>query len=147
MSTSPNVMDLIQANSANKRSDTSHSTGKHESQERSIDPASTSSTTEKKYFAFWMSLLFPLTSVIISLDATSLAVAVPTIIEELHGTTLESFWASITFILGVAVTQPIYVSLSGVLGRKLPLYGSMGLVAIGTVAFTASHHMSVPTVP
>ncbi|KAI3332850.1 hypothetical protein F4824DRAFT_503634 [Ustulina deusta] len=102
MSTSPNVMDLIQANSANKRSDTSHSTGKHESQERSIDPAGTSSTTEKKYFAFWMSLLFPLTSVIISLDATSLAVAVPTIIEELHGTTLESFWASITFILGVA---------------------------------------------
>lgn len=66
-----------------------------------------------------------------------------TITDELHGTTVESFWANISFILGVAVTQPIYVSLSDVLGRKLPFYASMVFFTIGTLVFATAHKMSV----
>jgi MFS family permease len=55
---------------------------------------------------------------------------------------LESFWANISFILGVAITQPIYVSLSDVLGRKIPLYTSLVLFAIGVIVFSVARNMS-----
>ncbi|KAI1781220.1 MFS general substrate transporter [Hypoxylon cercidicola] len=105
---------------------------------------SESPTNTKKPFSFYMSILgLGLLSLITSWDSTSLAIALPVITRELHGTTLESFWASISFILGVAVTQPIYVNVSDILGRKLPLYTSMVLFAIGAVVFAVAHDMPV----
>lgn len=65
------------------------------------------------------------------------------ITSDLQGTTLESFWASVAFILGVAITQPIYVNVSDVLGRKQPLYASMVLFAVGSVVFATARNMSV----
>ncbi|OTA91878.1 hypothetical protein M434DRAFT_75420 [Hypoxylon sp. CO27-5] len=101
-------------------------------------------TKTKKPFSFYMSILaLGMLSLITSWDSTSLSIALPVITRELQGTTLESFWASISFILGVAITQPIYVSVSDVLGRKLPLYTSMGLFAVGAVVFAIAHDMPV----
>ncbi|OCK74692.1 MFS general substrate transporter [Lepidopterella palustris CBS 459.81] len=98
----------------------------------------------KKPFSFYMSFLsLQLLALITSWDATLLAVALPAITHQPQGTTLESFWASISFILGVAVTEPIYVSVSDVLGRKLPLYSSMVLFAIGAIVFATAQNMSV----
>lgn len=65
------------------------------------------------------------------------------ITRDLEGTTLESFWASISFILGVAITQPIYVSVSDVLGRKPPLYSSMILFFAGAIIFATAQSMPV----
>ncbi|KAI1380414.1 MFS general substrate transporter [Hypoxylon crocopeplum] len=105
-------------------------------------PASRSKT--RKPFSFYMSVLaLGMLSLITSWDATSLAIALPVITSELQGTTLESFWASISFILGVAITQPIYVSVSDVLGRKQPLYASMVLFAVGAVVFAVARNMPV----
>jgi hypothetical protein len=39
------------------------------------------------------------------------------ITNELHGTTLEAYWTSLSFLLVVAVCQPNYTSLSEVFGR------------------------------
>ncbi|OTA61524.1 MFS general substrate transporter, partial [Hypoxylon sp. EC38] len=101
-------------------------------------------TKIKKPFSFYMSILaLGMLSLITSWDSTSLSIALPVITRELQGTTLESFWASISFILGVAITQPIYVSVSDVLGRKLPLYTSMALFAVGAVVFAIAHNMPV----
>lgn len=116
----------------------------------------------KKPFSFWMSLLsLALTAIVTSWDATALAVALPVcpkvgstvlssiltgikhITEQLQGTTLESFWANISFMLGVAVTQPIYVSFSDVLGRKIPFYASTAIFIIGTIVFSTAQDMSV----
>ncbi|KAF3025656.1 hypothetical protein E8E14_013566 [Neopestalotiopsis sp. 37M] len=94
--------------------------------------------------SFYMSLLaLGMLSLITSWDATSLAIALPVITSHLEGTTLECFWASISFILGVAITQPIYVSVSDVLGRKQPLYASMILFMIGAVVFATADSMIV----
>ncbi|KAH8899581.1 MFS general substrate transporter [Thozetella sp. PMI_491] len=100
-------------------------------------------TPAKKPFSFYMSIVsLGLIVFVVSWDATSLAVALPAIAEDLHATTLESFWASILFMLGVAVTQPIYASISDIIGRKLPLYGSMILFAIGSILFAVAKNMS-----
>jgi len=60
-----------------------------------------------------------------------------------EGTSLESFWAGISFILAVTITQPIYASTSDVLGRKYLLYVSILLFTIGSVVFAVAKSMSV----
>ncbi|KAI0868537.1 MFS general substrate transporter [Hypoxylon argillaceum] len=100
--------------------------------------------TPKKPLAFYMSVFaICLMALITSWDATSLAIALPTITDDLHGTTLQSFWASTSFILGVTITQPIYVSVSDVFGRKHPLYACMILFAVGSLIFATAKDMIV----
>jgi MFS family permease len=65
------------------------------------------------------------------------------IAHELHGTTLESFWASLSFFLAVAIVQPIYTSTSDVLGRLWPLYFSIVVFCIGCVVFALAKDMSI----
>ncbi|KAI6083380.1 major facilitator superfamily domain-containing protein [Hypoxylon rubiginosum] len=101
----------------------------------------------KKPFSFYMSVLtLGLMAVITSFDATSLAIALPTISQELHGTTLLSFWANVSFTLGVTITQPIYMTVSNVVGRKSSLYTSMALFAIGTIVFATAKRMDIVVV-
>jgi hypothetical protein len=65
------------------------------------------------------------------------------IAEELQGTNFQSFWASIAFILGIAVTQPIYASVSDVAGRKQVLYASIILFGIGCIVFATATNMNL----
>ncbi|KAI1173520.1 major facilitator superfamily domain-containing protein [Nemania sp. FL0916] len=76
-----------------------------------------------------------------SLDATTLGVAIPAIVAELGGTTLESFWTTIAYILVVLVTQPLYAAVSGVAGRKIPLYFASALFFIGSLVFALAQNM------
>ncbi|KAJ4354489.1 uncharacterized protein N0V89_006226 [Didymosphaeria variabile] len=62
---------------------------------------------------------------------------------ELKGTTIEAFWASISFMLAVAVVQPIYVTTSDVLGRRIPLFAGLTLFSIGAVAFALARTMKI----
>ncbi|KAL0939903.1 MFS transporter [Colletotrichum truncatum] len=80
---------------------------------------------------------------VVSLDATMLAVAIPAITSQLGGTTLEAFWASISFMLGVVVTQPIYTSASDVLGRKMSMYAACILFLIGSIIFAVAKSMPI----
>jgi MFS family permease len=100
---------------------------------------------------------------IVSIDATALAVALPvsaknesskekganstirhqSIAEELGGTTLEAFWANISFMLTVTVVQPIYTSTSDIVGRKLPLYAAFFLFGVGSIIFAVAPSMPI----
>lgn len=61
--------------------------------------------------------------------------------KELKGTTLEAFWASISFMLAVVVVQPIYVTVSDVLGRRVALFAGMVLFSLGAVIFALARGM------
>ncbi|KAL7629713.1 hypothetical protein AAE478_001236 [Parahypoxylon ruwenzoriense] len=98
----------------------------------------------KKTLAFHLSFLCLLVMcLLVSLDATILAVAIPVIAHELHGTTLEAFWASISFLLAVVVVQPIYTSVSNAMGRMMPLYSSFFFFIIGSIVFAVAQDMGV----
>ncbi|KAF5966027.1 major facilitator superfamily domain-containing protein [Fusarium bulbicola] len=67
----------------------------------------------------------------------------PHIADDLNSTTLESFWAGISYILCVVVTQPLYTTVSDVIGRILPLYFAIILFSIGSVVFATANHMTL----
>ncbi|KAH8722890.1 major facilitator superfamily domain-containing protein [Phaeosphaeriaceae sp. PMI808] len=98
----------------------------------------------KKPLAFHMSFFALLImGFICALDATVLGVAIPVIAYDLHGTTLEGFWASISFVLAVVIVQPIHTSVSNVFGRLLPLYASFALFMLGSIVFAVARDMTV----
>jgi multidrug resistance protein len=65
-----------------------------------------------------------------------------TIAEHLNGTALESFWANISYLLCVVVTQPLYTTISDTFGRKPPLYFAFLLFAVGSLAFALAQNMT-----
>ncbi|KAL8653175.1 MAG: hypothetical protein Q9210_002248 [Variospora velana] len=98
----------------------------------------------KKPPAFYLSFIaLNLMVFIISLDATALNVAIPNITSDLHGTTLEAFWANLSFICALVVTQPIYTNVSDVLGRKIPLNIAFFLYFVGSIVFAVANTMSI----
>ncbi|KAF2651815.1 MFS general substrate transporter [Lophiostoma macrostomum CBS 122681] len=98
----------------------------------------------KKTISFYLAFLALNISVfVVSLDATALSVAIPRITQDLHGTTLEAFWASLSFLLAVVITQPLYTGISEVLGRKAPFYTAYVLFFIGSVLFAVAKNMRV----
>jgi hypothetical protein len=70
-------------------------------------------------------------TLMIALDGTILAVAIPTISHELHGTSLESFWAGTSFLLCSTVVQPLSASLSHIFGRMPVTLASVNLFLVG----------------
>ncbi|EEQ27144.1 hypothetical protein McanMca71_005289 [Microsporum canis] len=92
------------------------------------------------YFAFLSLVIMVL---IVSIDSTALAVAIPVLTNQLRGTTLAAFWASLSFMLSVVITQPLYTSASDVLGRKPLLYTAFILFFIGSIVFAVAKSMSV----
>ncbi|KAJ5259398.1 MFS general substrate transporter [Penicillium angulare] len=102
---------------------------------------------QKKHFSFYMSILMlAVIALIVSWDVTALSLALPVIADQLHGTNFQSFWASIAFTLGIAVTQPIYSNISDVVGRKHVLYASTAIFAIGSVVFATAKDMNIVVV-
>ncbi|KAI2465868.1 MFS general substrate transporter [Annulohypoxylon bovei var. microspora] len=97
----------------------------------------------KRSLGFYLSFLaINILVFLYSLDATTLAVAIPAIASELHGTTLESFWAGIAYFLGLVVSQPLYASISDVIGRKPPLYVGFLLFTAGSLTFSLARNMT-----
>ncbi|KAM0744638.1 hypothetical protein ACQRIT_000022 [Beauveria bassiana] len=80
---------------------------------------------------------------IVSIDATALAVVIPTIAEEFDGTYLEAFWANASFLLVVTVVLPVYTGLSEAIGRKIPLYVAFFLFTVGSVIFATAQSLPV----
>lgn len=98
----------------------------------------------KKPLSFHLSFLaLNIMVLMVSLDASALAVAIPVIAHELKSTTLEAFWASISFLLVTAVFQPIYTSVSEVFGRMGPLYSTFVWFVAGSIIFAMAKSMPV----
>ncbi|KAF3480037.1 uncharacterized protein GIQ15_07013 [Arthroderma uncinatum] len=99
---------------------------------------------QRKHYSFYLSILMlAAIALIVAWDVTALSLALPIIAEQLHGTNFQSFWASLAFTLGIAVTQPIYASISDVVGRKYVLYASIILFGIGSIIFATARDMNV----
>ncbi|XRM36550.1 hypothetical protein ABZX51_000048 [Aspergillus tubingensis] len=113
------------------------------SEEKGSAEQSSPETKSKKPLSFHLAFLGLLFMVfIVSLDTTTLAVAIPIIARDLGGTTLQSFWASTCFMLAVSVVQPLYLSGSDVLGRKIPLYTAYFLFIVGSLVFALAPNMA-----
>ncbi|KAF5863477.1 hypothetical protein ETB97_009978 [Aspergillus alliaceus] len=104
----------------------------------------TEQARKRKPLSFFFSSFSLLLMVfLVSLDATILAVAILAITSKLSGTTLTAVWANISFILAVVAIQPIYTSVSDIVGRRLPFYAAFTLFAIGSIVFSVSQSMSI----
>ncbi|KAI9715087.1 MAG: hypothetical protein M1812_006205 [Candelaria pacifica] len=78
-----------------------------------------------------------------ALDATSLSIALPIVAKDLDGTSLESFWAGISFLLASIVFQPVCTSCSDIFGRKPVLYVCIGVFGLGSILFGIARNMGV----
>ncbi|KAF1998112.1 MFS general substrate transporter [Amniculicola lignicola CBS 123094] len=115
-----------------------------ETQAENVPNIQDEQSTAKKPMSFHLSFLaLNLMVLIVSLDATALSVAIPVIAHELNGTTLEAFWASLSFLLAVAVFQPIYTTVSDVFGRTGPLYSTFVWFVAGSIILATANNMSV----
>lgn len=77
---------------------------------------------------------------LVAIDSTVLATAVPSIVGELGG--FHQFpWLFSAYLLGQAVTTPIYAKLSDVFGRKPVMSFGIGLFLIGSILCAASWNM------
>ncbi|KAK4066261.1 uncharacterized protein Triagg1_8093 [Trichoderma aggressivum f. europaeum] len=106
------------------------------------EEASTAQTSERKPLNFYLAFLaINIVVFIFALDSTGLSVAIPSIAEQLHGTTLQSFWAGIAFLLATVVTQPLYTSLSDIYGRKGLFQVAFFFFAVGSIVFGLAPNM------
>ncbi|KAL6697131.1 major facilitator superfamily domain-containing protein [Trichoderma pleuroticola] len=106
------------------------------------EETSAAQTSERKPLNFYLAFLaINIVVFIFSLDSTGLSVAIPSIAEQLHGTTLQSFWAGIAFLLATVVTQPLYTSLSDIYGRKGLFQLAFFFFTIGSIVFGLAPNM------
>ncbi|KAK1623177.1 major facilitator superfamily domain-containing protein [Colletotrichum phormii] len=72
---------------------------------------------------------------------------VPTLTElysianDLQGSSLESFWASLSYTLCGLAMQPVWASISDTFGRKPPLYVCIALLFLGSITFAVAQNM------
>ncbi|MCP9273445.1 MFS transporter [Mycolicibacterium arenosum] len=77
---------------------------------------------------------------LVAVDATVLATAVPSIVDELGG--FQQFpWLFSAYLLGQAVTTPIYAKLSDVFGRKPILLLGIALFLLGSILCAVAWNM------
>jgi EmrB/QacA subfamily drug resistance transporter len=77
-------------------------------------------------------LALMVTTGLVAIDATILATAVPTLVDELGG--FEQFpWLFSIYLLAQAVSVPIYAKLSDVVGRKPIILIGIGLFLLGSI--------------
>ncbi|KAK5993203.1 MFS transporter L2 [Cladobotryum mycophilum] len=110
-------------------------TDQYELSESAQQTRSTLRDKFNKPWSFHLAFLSLLIMVfIVSVDATALAVALPTITEELNGTTLEAFWANIAFMLIVTIVQPV---------QETPLYAAFFFFGLGSIVFAVAPSLPV----
>ncbi|KAF9775748.1 hypothetical protein IL306_006122 [Fusarium sp. DS 682] len=97
---------------------------------------------QKKSLAFKLSFIgLAATLFVFQVDATALGIALPSIANDLKGSSLESFWANLSYTLCGLVMQPVWASISDAFGRKPPLYVCIGLFFIGSITFAVAQNM------
>ncbi|PMD57931.1 MFS general substrate transporter [Hyaloscypha bicolor E] len=74
-----------------------------------------------------------LLNLICAIDATILAVALPTIATALNATAIQAFWCGTSFLLCSTVFQPTWASFSHMIGRKSVLLAALFLFTAGTI--------------
>ncbi|KAM0227800.1 hypothetical protein ACHAP5_012101 [Fusarium lateritium] len=97
---------------------------------------------QKKSMAFKLAFIgLAATLFVFQMDATALGIALPSIANDLGGSSLESFWANLSYTLCGLVMQPVWASISDAFGRKPPLYVCIALFFIGSIVFAVAQNM------
>ncbi|RGP76729.1 hypothetical protein FLONG3_5169 [Fusarium longipes] len=97
---------------------------------------------QKKSLAFKLSFIgLAAILFVFQIDATALGIALPSIANDLNGSSLESFWANLSYTLCGLVMQPVWASVSDAFGRKPPLYACIGLFFLGSIVFAVAQNM------
>ncbi|RAO72274.1 uncharacterized protein BHQ10_008286 [Talaromyces amestolkiae] len=140
--TGPEVLDLEQNPGTVEDKEKKSKVEEQQTPEDQLEVDPTEPKT-KKSLSFKLAFIGLATSLFVfQVDATCLGIALPTISGDLHGTSLESFWASLAYTLCGLVIQPIWASISNTFGRKPPFYTSMGLFFIGSIVFATAQNMN-----
>jgi len=89
---------------------------------------------EKKIASWKFWAIFPglcLTTILIALESTILATALPTIVSELHSSSL-SVWAINAYTLTFTAVQPLFGQCADFFGRKPTLMTALSLFLVGS---------------
>ncbi|KAI9728084.1 MAG: hypothetical protein M1834_007800 [Cirrosporium novae-zelandiae] len=95
-----------------------------------------------RLFAFALVVICAL-NLIVSIDQTSLAIAIPTIAQDLDAKDVDIYWAGTSFLLCSAVFQPVITSFSNAFGRKAIILLVLSLFTIGSVIAAVANHVSI----
>ncbi|KAK2799874.1 hypothetical protein FQN51_006475 [Onygenales sp. PD_10] len=88
----------------------------------------------KRSPAFYLAVFFLcLVSVITSLDSVIITAVIPSVAEDLGGSTVQLFWCGTGFLLAQTVTIPIYGTFSDIFGRKWALNIALGVFTFGSI--------------
>ncbi|KAB2570574.1 Efflux pump FUS6 [Lasiodiplodia theobromae] len=84
--------------------------------------------------AEWMIIIvLAFVSLMVSIDATILVTALPSLARALNGTAVDTFWTGTSYLLTEAVFQPFVVALSDVFGRRNIYLLSLAFFTVGTL--------------
>jgi MFS family permease len=78
-----------------------------------------------------------------ALDAVIVGTALPSIASDLSATTTELAWIGASYLVGAAVLQPVWPTLSDLTGRKLAFAFGFVLFAAGSLIAALAHHAAV----
>ncbi|KAF9895181.1 hypothetical protein FE257_000083 [Aspergillus nanangensis] len=82
-------------------------------------------------------------TLMVSLDGTSISVALPQVAHELNGSAIEAFWTGTSFLLCSTVFQPGTATLSNIFGRRLLIMISLVFFLAGAVVASLAHNFTV----
>ncbi|KAL1883307.1 hypothetical protein Daus18300_000365 [Diaporthe australafricana] len=80
-------------------------------------------------------------SIVVSLDATILVPALPTLARELNGTAIETFWTGTSYLLSNAVFLPFIGATSEISGRRAAVIFSLVMFTAGTIVCCTANGM------
>jgi len=78
-----------------------------------------------------------------ALDAVVVGTALPSIASDLGATTTELAWVGASYLVGAAVLQPVWPTLSDLTGRKFAMAFGFVLFAAGSLIAALAHHAAV----
>lgn len=96
------------------------------------DCSTNTKMSESRPTHFWIIIAaLSLLAFICALDATIITTPLPTIVEEIGGEK-QYVWIANSFVIAATVLQPLFGQLANILGRKVPVVGSLVLFMLGS---------------
>ncbi|EOD43394.1 putative mfs multidrug transporter protein [Neofusicoccum parvum UCRNP2] len=110
------------------------------SPENDVQNAATEEQEFKPGLHFWLALApIAVLAMMVSLDGTSVSVALPIMAEHLNGSAIEAFWTGTSFLLSSSVFQLPIGALSEIFGRMYTLSGCIVFFLVGIIISSVSH--------
>jgi hypothetical protein len=112
-------------------------------------PDSAPAVPKAKFFRgksprFWLAFsMLNIIAFISAVDAVILAVVLPNITADLHGSSQEAFWSGTAFLAAATITQPIFGMCSEIFGRRSNLQLALLFFLAGSILCALAPNMQV----